>query len=1067
MAGRRRLAAFLIGLWALSLASCQREASRPGPSSTLPPSTPAHAALVAALESRRLVEPRLTGGFLHAPPGDDRTRFSAQEREALSKAEKAIRKEQSLHALGVLAILLGRTDQAVTLLERAAARDSQKAAVWSDLAAACLIRGTERDRPLDLIAALDAAEKAAELSPASPEALFNRALARERLSLVAEAAQAWQEYRRQDGTSGWSEEAAAALARLQAASDPAESWPAAQRRLLEAAAAGDRKTLESLVVRFPQEARSFGEDEILASWADHYLRGRFPQAETDLGVARSIGAALVRLSGESMLADAVRGIDQASCEPERMRRLADGLTSYRKGFLLIRDRRFGPAEAPLEEARQLLRQASNPFEAWARFLLIRCAYQRSDYAEVQRRARALLQEVDLEKHPVVAARTRWVLGTAQMALARPAEALDSYRFALLQFEKTRETVNQASVHSLIASAFNELGDGQSAWQHRARALRGLAGRRNPERLRITLTNVAFASLDAGSARAALLLQSEAVDIAREQKDPEWLASALLNRAAILEQAGLTGADEDLSAARQHCERIADPSIRQSILADLLAVEGRQLGTRQPARSFDALSRSFAMYEAAGRRVMLPNVLRLRAAALQKLGRISEAELDLRNAIQILEEERGSVPEGEQRAGFIDRTGAVFDAMVRLQTEQGHAELALEYSERRRARLLLDWLSAIPQDLDPRLFQLRTWTHPRPVRELRAGLPDSVAVVAYELLPERLLVWLVRKGSVDQRQVEIPAARIAENVRRLERAVAGPESRLREAGAALQNVLLAPVSDLLQAGETVIFVPESPLFSVPFGLLFDPRAGRYLLEERAFSVAPSLSSLARLAQDASDQDFSRADILAVANPAFDRSLFPLRPLPGAEQEGKELRALFPQARFVSGEAAGREALLEGLGRFRIVHFGGHALANPGKPLLSSLLLAPRPARGDSGVLYARELVGPPGGATRLVVLAACRSGGGEGPPGEGVAGLVWPFFSRGVPMVIASTQDVEDRKSAALFSTFYRHLAAGDPPVAALRKAQLEALAASRHEESPSFDWATFQLHGATGGVSRH
>ena len=1007
----------------------------------------------------------MTGGFRYAPASDDRTRFSPRERKALSSAEAAIRSERSLHAAGVLALLLRQNDQAVTLLERAAARDPRQAAVWSDLSAAYLVRGKELDRPLDLIAALDAAERAVELRPASLEALFNRALARERLFLTAGAIEAWQEYRRRDKTSGWSGEATSALARLLAVSSPAEGWPAAQLRLLEAATVGDQGAVDALVARFPQEARVFGEDDVLASWVDHVRQERPGPAAADLAVARAIGLGLVRLSGESMLADAVERIDQVTREPEQLRRVVDGLASYREGFLLIRDRRFGRAEAPLEKALQLLRQASHPFEAWASFLLIRCAYQRSNYAEVQRRAHDLLRQVDLTKYPVVAARVRWVLGTAQMALARPAEALDSYQFALLQFERVREAMNQAAVHSLIASAFNELGEGTLAWQHRARALRGLAGQINPERLRVALTNVAFASLDVGYARAALLLQFEAVNIARKQENPELLASTLLNRAAILDQADLAGADKDLSEAWRDCERIADPSIRQSILADLLAVEGRQLGKSQPALALAALNRSFALYEAAGRLVMLPNVLRLRAAAFQKLGRISETEKDLRRAIVILEDERGSVPEAEQRAGFIDRAGAVFDAMVRLQTEKGHAELALEYSERRRARLLLDWLSAIPQDLDPGLFQLRTWTHPLPVRELRARIPDGVAVLAYELLADRLLLWVIRKNSIDQRQVEIPAAQIAERVRRFERAVAGPEDRLRDAGAALHELLLAPIADLLPAGATVVFVPESPLSSVPFGLLFDPREGRYLLEERSFAVAPSLSTFTALASGAGGWDFSRADVLVVANPAFDRSLYPLSRLPGAEQEGRELQALFARSRLVSGDAAGREALLEGLGRSRIVHFGGHALANPGKPLLSSLLLAPRPARGDSGVVYARELVGSPGGETRLVVLAACRSGGGAAPPGEGVAGLVWPFFSRGVPMVIASTRDVEDRESAGLLGTFYRRLAAGDSPAAALQFAQREALAASRRASHPSFAWATFQLYGALGGTS--
>jgi CHAT domain-containing protein/tetratricopeptide (TPR) repeat protein len=1008
--------------------------------------------------------PRLTGGFRYAPPENAKAPLSKRERHALSEAAAAIRRERSLHASGILALLFGRNEQAVLLLERAAAKSPRNAEILSDLAAAYLVRAEALDQPIDLIAALNAAETAVVYNPASLEALFNRALARQRLSLSTQAVRSWREYLDREKDPGWSAEVRAALIHLQPAI-PAETWPDARKSLQQAVRRRDQKTVTALVARFPQEARTFAEEEILGRWADHLRQRDAAQAEDDLATARAIGQGLVQTSGESMLADSVAGIEQAlHGDPARLHLLIESLAAYQNGLRLVRDRKFGRAEAPLERAGVALQQAASPFAAWASFLLVRCAYQRSDYAEVEKRAHALLLGLDIAKYPVVAARTRWVLGTAQMGLARPAEALDSYRFALVQFERTRETVHRAAVHSLLSGVFDELGDGSSAWQHRALALRGLADHRDPERLRVALTNVAFAALDAGSPRAALLLQTEAVEIARSQNHPERRANTLLNRAAILDRTGLADPQDDLRSARSDCDRIEDPSIRQSILAELLAAEGRWLSRKAPARSLAPLGRALELYRAAGRSLMLPGLLGTRAAALRGVGRIGEAEADLKNAIEVLEEERGSVPEGEQRASFSDRIGGVFDAMVLLQTERGHPDLALEYSERRRARLLLDWLSAMPQDLDARRFRLETWTRPRPLQELRERIPAGVVAVVYEVLPDRLLLWVVRSGgSIEQRQVRISAAQVAERVRRLEQAVSGSENRLRLAGAALHELLVQPVSDRLRPGETLVFVPESPLDSVPFALLFDPRTGRHLIEDRLFAIAPSLSLFAQLVERRSGETFADADVVVLANPAFDQSLFPLPPLPGADEEGRWVRGLYSRARIVAGASAGREALLEGLGRARILHFGGHALANSRKPFLSSLLLAPRPARDDSGVLYARELIGTPGGRTDLVILSACRSAGGAAA-GEGVAGLVWPFFSRGVPMVIASTRAVEDRATAAVFAAFYRHLARGEPPVAALREAQLEALAASRAAEHPSFDWAAFQLYGADHGT---
>jgi CHAT domain-containing protein len=101
-----------------------------------------------------------------------------------------------------------------------------------------------------------------------------------------------------------------------------------------------------------------------------------------------------------------------------------------------------------------------------------------------------------------------------------------------------------------------------------------------------------------------------------------------------------------------------------------------------------------------------------------------------------------------------------------------------------------------------------------------------------------------------------------------------------------------------------------------------------------------------------------------------------------------------------------------------------------------------------------------------VLSACGSAAGAAQPGEGVAGIVWPLFARGVPQVIATLWNVRDIDATALTKAFYRHLHAGTPPLQALRRTQLEILSANRRAQNRSFGWAAFQLYGslATGGM---
>jgi CHAT domain-containing protein/tetratricopeptide (TPR) repeat protein len=1060
--GRTRLAALALQSLLFIGSSCGQDPSALSV-------TPGHAALIEATGARRFVEPRLAG-FHYGPfaKGSARRRLSDREKKALREAADMIRKENrspspgSLHAVGVLALLQAQPDSAVASLESAAAADAGNTAVLSDLAAAYLVRAATLTRPVDLVAALDTAEKAIALDPGRPETLYNHALAQERIALHDQAERSWKLFLKIETEPGWRGEAESALKRLQGPIER-DDWREARERLRGAALAGDQQAVTALVARCRQEARSLAEEELLAAWAALRSAGNDDAAAVELAAARAIGRSLVELSGDRLLADSVGDIDRAlHDQPARLPGLVAGVLAYRDGLVLVRERSFARAEAPLEQARQTLLGLGNPLEAWASFLLVRCAYQKSDHREVERRVLDLLGRLDPGRYPVVTARARWVLGTSQMSLARPAEALESYRSALAQFERVQEHQHLAAVHSLVASAFDELGDSHAAWEHRTRALHGLAEHRDEPRLRTTLISVAHAALAAGYPRAACALQTAAVDLARKSGDPELLADALRNRATILERAGLAGAGSDLAEAGRHCQRIEEDSIRRSIHTDLLAAQGRCLVKTAPVRALAALNAAIATYRAGDRRVMLPGALADRARALRATGRDQEAERDLLSAIEVLEEERGSVGAGEHRGTFAERMEPVFDAMVLLQTELGRDERALDFSERRRARLLLDWLSALPEDTDRTLFQLSGWTRTRLLPELRREIPPDVTLLAYEALPDRILLWVVRRDGVRQRQVRVTAQLLETRIRSLEDALDGPETGLQQAAGALHGLLIAPVADLLPEGQTVVFVPEGRLAAVPFGLLFDGRTRRYLIEDRPFAVSPSVNVFVRLQEQAGNGDFSGAEVLVMADPAFDRSLFPgLGRLPEARREGRLIQALYgPQARSFVGEAATRAPLLEGLQRYRILHLGGHAQANPSRPLLSSLPLAPRPAAGDSGVLYVREIIGPPDAATDLVVLSACRSAGGAAQPGEGVAGLVWPFFSRGVPLVVASLWDVEDAETASLFTSFYRRLRRGAPPISALREAQIAALATSRKANHRSFGWAAFQLYGA-------
>jgi tetratricopeptide (TPR) repeat protein len=184
---------------------------------------PELASLVAAVGNVRPFEARLTGGFAFGPiqspnrsgvgqeiPAD--IRIAAAELESKSRAEPT---PQLLGALGVADLIIGRSREALTNLERAVTQAPDDARLLSDLSAAYLVSAEGDGHADDLAKALASAERATAHDPLLKEAWFNHALAFERLHANQKARDAWNEYLKVDSTSRWAAEARQRLAALQ------------------------------------------------------------------------------------------------------------------------------------------------------------------------------------------------------------------------------------------------------------------------------------------------------------------------------------------------------------------------------------------------------------------------------------------------------------------------------------------------------------------------------------------------------------------------------------------------------------------------------------------------------------------------------------------------------------------------------------------------------------------------------------------------------------------------------------------------------------------------------------
>jgi CHAT domain-containing protein len=72
----------------------------------------------------------------------------------------------------------------------------------------------------------------------------------------------------------------------------------------------------------------------------------------------------------------------------------------------------------------------------------------------------------------------------------------------------------------------------------------------------------------------------------------------------------------------------------------------------------------------------------------------------------------------------------------------------------------------------------------------------------------------------------------------------------------------------------------------------------------------------------------------------------------------------------------------------------------------------------------------------------------------------PFLAAGVPTVIASQWDVDDRATERLFVAFHRTFSKTGDPLKSLRAAQIEALHDSDPKMSTPAGWGAFVVLGA-------
>lgn len=977
----------LIGAGALLVMQWQRPQSPVAP-------------LVAATEplSYRLTEARLTGGFAWAEyRGPVRSNETARDPLRLQVAGAAGDALQDAdrdsaagtrHAAGIAALLIEDRGGAVERLTRVVAERPDDARAWNDLAAARYEAAIHLSRASQLPEALAATDRALELEPAMAEALFNRALIVERLGLVAEARDAWQQYLAVDAGSSWAIEARKRLAAL-----PKSAKPSRDRARMEV--------------------------EVLGAWGASELAGDAGKATLHLTEARAAAAALTA-RGEHLLADAVDAIDRASGEDRQ--RLAAAHVSYRTGRQALARRDAAAAERELRRAAGLFGDRSHAGALLARYYLASAAYVADRIADAERELVALRRDPHLaSSYKALHAQLAWQYGLIQARLARWPAAIAEYRTARSLFSELDEHLEAAFLDALIAEAAAFLGRSDMAWERWCGALRTLSVLDLDDRLAVTLGTAARTEWIAGRGAAARSLL--AIEIRRGATSPAVRADALLRNAVV--SARMQRPDVAMGAL-QEAERattsIVDAGARAAMAADLRVAEGIAVAASDPERALRALTAAIDEYRS-DRRLLLPAALFERGRLLRALGRSDEAAVDLRAAVDAIEEQRDEIDWRDIRAGALTGAGDIYTTLVELLLEQGAAHDAFTIADRAAAHAFYGSAGAASR-IAPTALQRRLATDER--------------IVTYALLPRELVAFVLDAQRLEVRRVPAAPSAVIERAALLDAAMRERRepNAVRRASAALHDLLVAPLRDDLATAHAITFVPPPELMATPFAALFDGRTGRWLIEDHAVRIAPTA-----LLETAPPTE--RRPRVVVVRPSAGNA-----PLPRAADEAAVVMQQHPGAKLIEGDDASTTTVLAAIASATLVHYAGHADSerDAGLVLRSS-------ADGDE-LLYAADVERARLAAAPLVVLAGCRTsrGGMRADPLSG--SLARAFLLAGAAEVIGTAWDVGDDAAGDLFAELHRGLAASNDVDAALRNAQLTMLAnRSRHVA----DWAAAQL----------
>ncbi|MBK9438244.1 MAG: CHAT domain-containing protein [Chloracidobacterium sp.] len=1018
-----------------------------------------------AYAGERPIEARISG-FQYSPWRTTRGNGGDVDPAARDRAEKLLTlaagetdDTASQAALGKFLLTQRKFEQANELFARAAKSAPKDARIHSDWGASLLelarIDRSSGDRSKsaeNFDAALSHLETAIAIMPSMLEARFNRALCLQEMLLNEQAKAAWLEYLSFDDSSRWAEEARQHLEKLNTLSaneTPADDILAG---FLRSAADGDDEKAFTILAGNRELISRKYIPQLLAMTFITSPEDKRPAILNALDLAGRLESERIGDKFAAEIAAFYRKLD-----PRSFNDLRDAQASVLKGYALCIAGDYKLALAEFANARRIFEKNGDIWEGnLSKYFE---GYCQINLGEVQ----TGLDTVDKVVEFARTANYRWLEMTALYWLAGAQRNLRQHSISKLIYRRAFSLAEQiGDRYGMQRNLLESAGDSSFLGQHnlaidglvRAFEISNSGYSSSRQRCRLSLGG-SDVYLAAGLTTSARNAAEDALILAKSVNDP-MLTVISRNKAgtAYLNGGDPATAKQYFDTALSESRAFADEVSRNKMtalsylqMARLERSGGDLQGSTDLYRQADTLYDDLAMpyYQYVAEKGVL--------SGLKELGDNAELDRLLPLTIKLTEDYQDKISEESERASFLDDGITIYDLALEREFEKGELGKAFTFSESSASRTLYRRLAA-KNDVAPR---------PLTIDEIRDKMPADTQILKFSVLMDRTLVWLISKRDVSVTPINIASSSLRDKVGRYYAALKSPDADLtlvNSLSRELFDLLIRPVSDKLDRALDIAVVPNKFLFYLPFASLLNER-NEPLIASHTLVYSPSASVFILCSLSATGSPKTSETILAIGDPAFDRSTFPeLTVLPAAADEALNIRGQYGSGDVLTGSSAVKPDVLKLIGQADVLHFAGHYVVVDREPESSFLLLAKQDNSSAANILTNAELAGQDLGGLRLVVLSACRTGLDKYFDGEGMVGISRTFLAAGVPVVIASQWTVDSDATSILMKSFHKDRRSGGMKSAdALRQAQLSLAASNGGKYSSPYYWAAFSVIG--------